>query len=414
MASRRRAARIGWFVVLVALGLRCGWIIVDQVRTGVTLDYPDETLHWSLAENLVTRGALVSHDGLYASRMPIYPLFLALFAWLGEAGLLAVRLAQALIGALTAGLVYRLGRRAVGPTVGLVGGLLVAVDPFQIFFSNLLLTEVLFTWIGVGLVYCAWLLLQRQFEVAFTGLIGVVLLGPAAVLTRPSAAGWIVLLWIVLFLVLRKQSLRRVFVLAAPLILALLLLPWGVRNYIVIGDFAWLSTNGGVTLYDAQGPQATGASDQAFRQQMPELAAMGEAERDDYLADQAWGQMRANPGRVLALAGSKFLRTWSLTPNVANYRGGLTAWVSGVFTAIVLAEALFGLFRVWRQPARHQRRLLRLLLLLWLPVIYFTLVHMVYIGSVRYRIPVMPFVALTAAMALAPRQRLAPPTRPMT
>ena len=38
-------------------------------------------------------------------------------------------------------------------------------------------------------------------------------------------------------------------------------------------------------------------------------------------------------------------------------------------------------------------------LLLWLPVLYFTLVHCVFVGSLRYRVPLMPFVSIAAATA---------------
>ena len=39
--------------------------------------------------------------------------------------------------------------------------------------------------------------------------------------------------------------------------------------------------------------------------------------------------------------------------------------------------------------------------ILLLPVIAFTALHMVFVGSVRYRVPVMPMVMVLSAMALA-------------
>jgi hypothetical protein len=38
--------------------------------------------------------------------------------------------------------------------------------------------------------------------------------------------------------------------------------------------------------------------------------------------------------------------------------------------------------------------------LLWLGVVYFALVHSVYVGSVRYRVPLQPFLGLAAASML--------------
>jgi hypothetical protein len=35
-------------------------------------------------------------------------------------------------------------------------------------------------------------------------------------------------------------------------------------------------------------------------------------------------------------------------------------------------------------------------LLVVLPIVYFTLLHMVFVGSLRYRVPVMPFMMVLA------------------
>jgi hypothetical protein len=177
-------------------------------------------------------------------------------------------------------------------------------------------------------------------------------------------------------------------------VLGLALLPWGLRNRAVIGEAAWLGTNGGLTLYDAQGPQARGDSDQSFLQTMPELASLGEAERDRRLGRLAIEQMTADPARVLRLALVKLARTWSLTPNVAPYRAGAEAYISAVFMLIVLACAVVGLIRT--------RRLRRLHAVMLLPIMYFTMVHCIYVGSVRYRVPVMPLLEILAAAAFLP------------
>ncbi|MFQ5807269.1 MAG: hypothetical protein ACE5I3_12540, partial [Phycisphaerae bacterium] len=230
----------------------------------------------------------------------------------------------------------------------------------------------------------------------------------AALMTRPSAAGWIVLLWLVLWLfdAQRPRGTRRLTLYVG--VLAACLLAWGLRNRAVIGAPAWLSTNGGVTLYDAQGPQADGSSNQAFLNELPELAGLNELERDRKLRQLAVEQMRKNPARALRLAWTKFLRTWSLVPNVSTYRAGITGVVSAAFTAGVLFLAFVGLLRTLSRknpPAAESRNRRRLQALLWLPVVYFTLLHCVFVGSLRYRVPLMPFVEIAAATALVRAQR---------
>jgi uncharacterized membrane protein len=408
-----KRGRIGPGVVIfaVAAAVRIAWVLLRWYQAGPALEFSDEELHWQLARNLVEHGTLVSDDGRYAARMPVYPLFLACFAWAEQVGTLLARLAQALMGAAAAWAVFRLASAALGRRVAWVGGALACFDPYAVFFANLLLTEVLLTLMAVGLVASAWHLATQGGEKRSSGLAGVALLGPVAIVTRPSATGWIALLWLVLWLfdVRKARATRRVGL--CVLVLGVFMLPWGLRNRAVLGSFAWLSTNGGVTLYDAQGPQAKGDSDQSFLQRMPELAGLDEVERDRMLRQFAIEQMWNDKARVLRLAGVKFLRTWSLTPNVESYRGGVVGLASAAFMIVVLIAAAVGLWRAvaWHGqtptasgPAHGTRRLL---VLLWLPVVYFTLLHCVFVGSLRYRVPLMPFVEITAAAAFVAGRR---------
>lgn len=388
-----------------ALVLRAGWIGYRWLNLGAATAYPDEELHWELATNLVHDGVLISNDGRLAARMPLYPLFLATFAAAGEYGVLAARLAQALLSALTVVIGQRLALAVWGPRGGFIAGLCLCCDPFAIFFCNLLLTETLFTFLAVLVIACAWLLAMNPCHALANW--GLAAAGAAAVLTRPTAAGWLPGVWGLLAILgpERRRLLLRLVV--CPLVVLAALLPWGVRNKIALDSFAWFSTNGGVTLYDAQGPQATGASDQSFLLELGELRRLGEVQCDRELRRLAWGQMRADPTRVLRLAWIKFLRTWSLRPNVTEYSRGSTAWVAAGYTVLVLAGAATGLASVLRRgggaPATGGRRLHAIV---WLAVAYFTLVHCVFIGSVRYRVPLMPLLCLAAGgAALTNRQR---------
>jgi hypothetical protein len=396
-----------WKLILLAFALRAAWILYRWFGQGATLEYPDEELHWQLARNLVSSGTLVTDDGRFAARMPLYPLFLALFAGLGPVGMLAAKLGQALLGAATVGVAHFLVRAALGPRAAVVAGLLMACDPFGIFFANLLLSEGLFTLLLVTLVASVW---SCGAAAPRPGAwIGLAVLGPALILTRPSSAALVPVLWLLVAWwqwrgpgshTPESMSRRRrvaASLLLSPALLILLSLPWGLRNKAVLGSYAWLSTNGGVTLYDAQGPLADGSSNQAFLHASPELAGLDEVALDRTLTHLAWQQMQRDPARVVRLAGTKFLRLWNPFPNVAEYRGGVAAWAGAAYTLVVLLGAVGGAVLVLTK--RDHASLRRLHGLLWVPVIYFTLLHCVYIGSVRYRVPLMPLLAVGAASA---------------
>jgi hypothetical protein len=394
--------RGGLIAFLIALALRCAWVLFRWQAGGAALEFDDERLHWEIATNLADRKVMVSDDGRYAARMPAYPLFLLPFAEAGDNGVLWARLAQCALGAAAAAVAFDWARRAAGTRGAWLAGLLVAIDPFGVFFCNLLLTETPFTLVAIAWSACVW---RAVFHDGRMRLFAAVL-GPLTVMLRPSAAAWLVavVIGLAVFGWRRRKTVegRDAATLAGLSVLATvaMFLPWGARNAAILGGPAWLSANGGWTLYDAQGPQADGGSAQEkFVDKLPALAGLGEMEQDEYLRRAAVEQMRSDPQRVLRLAGVKFVRTWNPIPNFEQYRRPAIAAVSAAYTIGVLIAAFGGLV-FWRKAAG-------LLVLAWTPIVVFTLVHMIYVGSVRYRVPLMPFLAMSAAAVVAPERKRA-------
>jgi len=397
-ASRRAL----WACFFCALAVRVAWVGLRCWQDGARLEFPDERLHWALAAHLTHAGALVSDDGRYAARMPVYPVFLALFAWLGTPGIAAARLAQAALGAAAAPLALWLAASAAGRRAGLVAAALVCLDPFAVFFSNLLLTETLFTSLGLALACATWALATRERPTRGQ-LLAFCALGPLALMTRPSAAPWILALWLLLAAWRGRQA--SVWLALAAMTLAAPLGAWGLRNQLVLGDPAWLSANGGVTLYDGQRPDADGGSDQTFLRTLPQLAGLDEIERDRVLRKLAVEQMRRDPGRVLRLAVVKLGRTWNPFPNADAYRAGPAAWAGAAFSVLLMGGAAFGTVCSVAAWKRRPGALGRLLFLCWTPLLYFTALHCIFVGSVRYRVPLMPFLGVLAALTLAAGSR---------
>lgn len=400
----KRELNLGLIVFLLALLPRVGWIALRWAQVGPQLEFPDEQIHWQLATNLALNGALVTDDGRFVARMPLYPMLLAPFALWGSVGVLGAKLLQAALGAAAAWLSLRFGSAALGRRAGVIAGILVAIDPFGVFFSNLLLTESPFVPVIIAATASAWYLAADPARRDPCNTLGLSLFGVAAIFLRPASTPWVFALWLCLVVMdrLRWRTMLRIAICA--LVLALALIPWGLRNRSVVGDFAWLSANGGVTLYDAQGPQANGASNQSFLEEMPELRGLNELALDQRLQLRAIDQMKRDPGRVLSLAAVKFSRLWNLVPNLESYRGSAAAIANAVFTGIVLLAALIGMIRLMagrRHIAMRNAAIGRWLVLVILPVVVFTLLHCIYIGSVRYRVPLMPFVELLAAAAFA-------------
>jgi hypothetical protein len=171
----------------------------------------------------------------------------------------------------------------------------------------------------------------------------------------------------------------------------------------VLDGWVWTTTNSGITLYDGFNPDATGASDQAFVRNMPQLRSMGEIGRSQYLRAAAKEFIRENPRRVLELTVMKIARTWSPIP-LSNEYGG-DARLVGMSLGYMVPFYLLILAGLWFSPAPRAVKTF-----LVAPAVYFTLVHAASVGSLRYRIPADVPMAVVAGFAACGLDRLRPHT----
>jgi 4-amino-4-deoxy-L-arabinose transferase-like glycosyltransferase len=186
-------------------------------------------------------------------RTPGYPFFIAGSIFLFGEELRALALTQHILGVITVGLTYLLGRMTFGPVTGLIAGTLVAISAPLLIYERYVMTETLFgCLITATLVAAIWALGRtvdggateprpttrrlpvRLWPFLLTG----VLLGMTA-LTRPVAQLLAPLL--VAAIVLRFLPRWRITLLASVAIGAGMLLiqgPWMIRNYVVQGNLS--------------------------------------------------------------------------------------------------------------------------------------------------------------------------------
>lgn len=380
----------------MALAARAGWGTHRLIRAqdASVLEFPDEQQYWASAVGLWNGHGLRDELGFRATRMPLYPGFLVSFTALPQ-GVIAAKAAHWLIGAAAAALAAGLATTLFDRRVGLLSGLFVALDPFLVFFSSLLLTETPFVTALVGFV---WLLAKalrsdrnRWARWAWMGASGSV-----CVYLRESSLGLVLVA--LAFLVICRRFERRTVAgaIAAVLLVLASLMPWAVRNRQVVGEWRWLTTRAGISLYDGVGPTATGRSDLGDIKQMPAVRDLSEAEWNRYFLDESYKAVRADPVRILRLAGLKLGRMWNPVPNVDAYQSRFVRFVSAAWTIPTFALALLGAILV---PIRLRPAGVRLAMFLMLPAIYLGLVHSLFVGSVRYRLGAVPMLEVLAAFA---------------
>jgi 4-amino-4-deoxy-L-arabinose transferase-like glycosyltransferase len=392
----RSHRRMLGLLLLLALGVRLGWVLSRPSDPETLEQLPDQREYLEAGRNLLHGEGLFFTDSrfvqrVYAHRTPGYPLLIAA----AGANVVAVRIVQALIDTSTVLAAFLLARRWLPPYACLFAALLVASNPFLVYFCGLLLTETLFT------AMLAWGMVLVTSRGTTPWLAGGIVLA-SSVLVRPGAIGLPVILGVLAAMTNRRSDgtyQRRwpIPVGTTMLLLTVLaLLPWAGRNRQVLGRWIWTSTNEGITRYDGFNPDATGGSDQRFVHVMPQLIRMGETERNDYLAEQANQFIRQRPLDALRLAGAKILRTWSPRPLSDEFSRPLY-----VAVALGYAIPLAGLFVAGLALAPLDRWAK---LFLTAPAIYLTLTVALSVGSLRYRLPAeVPMAVLAAGTLVAAR-----------
>jgi hypothetical protein len=180
--------------------------------------------------------------------------------------------------------------------------------------------------------------------------------------------------------------------------------PWWIRNWQVTGRFVPTTLWVGASLYDGLNPLADGSSNMSFVPRFEAQLQRADAAKarsatdpsfeyrfDRMMRDEAIDWAFMHPDRALQLVGIKLWRMWNFWPNEPQFRNWpARLGVMGTYTPIVV----FAAYGAWLY--RKRRRELAVLLL---PAAYFSLIHAIFIGSLRYRQPAMMALAILAAAA---------------
>ncbi len=362
-------------------------------RRGSLCLFDDTAIYWELA-GAIRAGRPFSVDQFgvphLALRTPGYPLFLAgCQAVFGPTNTLAVRVVQAILGAGCVGLVDGLTKQVLGNrSAARVAAGIAAFEPFWAGTSALILSEAVFV---PFLLLMLWGLAalwspgpRRPVVVAmFTGAAA-----GAAVLVKPSFALAVPILpmaWLATARDGRSLRLTLIVGLGAVVVMA----PWWARNARVLGRFVPTASWGGASLFDGLNPSADGSSDMRFLAR-PEVRGLPELDQDAFLTKNALEFAREHPWRVARLALIKAGRFWSPWPNAESFRSRTIAAASAAVSLPLFFWLALGAWKC--------RNDVRALVLLGGPLLYFFALHLVFVSSIRYRIPGMvPAFGLVAA-----------------
>ena len=386
-------------MLAVAFVLRAGWGIGKGYLSGdlAALEFPDEQQYWLMANSVHAGEGLRDEFGFRATRMPLYPAMLSLFCGLPY-GVVLAKVCHWAMGAAVAALTFSLAGAITTQRIALIAGLIVACDPFLVLSSSLLLTETPFLIAILLLWRLAWTMSLRDSQPSWGRWLLLGLLGSLTVYLRESGAGLFAAL-LILVMVCRWFDWRALAgACLAVCVVVVSLVPWAARNHSKTGDWCWLTHRAGISLYDGVGPQADGSSDLKDVQQMPAVTGLNGAEWNRYFLRKSYESIRENPARLVGLAWAKMKRMWNPLPNVETYQSPSARLVAGAWSIPIFALALAGM---WILPRMTNGVGWRATAFLLLPAVYLSILHCVFVGSIRYRLTAMPMLEILAAATIA-------------
>lgn len=253
IAARVRALPRVEILILVALFIfamvpRTAWVVYnDRPPQGLN----DPSLYAMFGDFIADGDGYIRPTG---EKIAYYPVgFPATVGGLKKAGdlfgwgrsVLSIKLMNAVLGAMTVSLIYLLGRRLFDRRVGLAAGALLAIFPSQIFYTGTVLSEPLFTFLWVAaLTVLFWRPWSRD-GISYARLLAVGLLLSYATMTRGITLMFpLVLLgvWLVYQHSKQRAVLQALVVWAG---IAVLIVPWSVRNTLAFDQLTGPSTNMG-------------------------------------------------------------------------------------------------------------------------------------------------------------------------
>jgi hypothetical protein len=347
----------------------------------------------------------------------LYTLFLtAVYALVGPNPLVARIIQAVAVGVLMPWLVFQLAAvlfapdaplarqtklLANGEKVGLAAAGITAVYIYFVYYAAALMTESFYI---TAILWVFLLAIRMSQKAAITwrdwllfGLaLGItILLRQVFMLFTPF-----LLLW--LWFAARPNPLK----FAIPLIVvAAMILPWTIRNYLAFDYFVLLNTNSGYAFFWGNHPIHGTTfvpilpSDEYFRLIPPDLLHLNEAELDSALMDLAMEHVLSDPVRYLLLSLSR------IPPYFQFWPSGESSLISNISRVasfgLFLPFMVYGLFYVLRLGFQSLIAFLRSpFALIFGFVLVYTGLHLLTWALVRYRLPVDAFLILFAGVSV--------------
>ncbi len=344
-------------------------------------------------------------NGLPTAYWPIgYPLFLAIVYRTFGHHYFVVEFINVLLSLCICAFTYLVAKRLTSPVSARLTLVVLALFPSQIFFTNVLASEIIFT---VLLLLVVYLLLKQEVRPAICLPVTVGVLLGLLILIRAVA---LFLPLLVVFFYLRSK--RRSGLILRDAVLTILvafltLFPWMLRNKKTLGVFT-VATSGGINLYIGNSPISSGSWVWQKENPFKDLSAPNEVGNDrlgyklatKFIMDDPLGFVRRGIKKEIYLFVSDFAALAKELDLAAQSKRVdkfvIFSIIGQVYYLMILISSAGGLFlflkgRWERKPGFY---------LLWGILIYWMGIHFIFFGIDRFHFPLVPILSIFASLFL--------------
>jgi len=400
---------IGVGIFVLAVTVRLLYLYESSANPSFMFPIVDSEVYDDAARQLASKGLV---GGTFFWQPFFYPFFLSVVYFVGSSSILFAKIVQVLLGGVTCLLTYRLGKRIFGQTVGIIAGLITAFYGPLVFFETELLGSGWAAFWSVALILLFLMNLSER-SLRLCAILGVC--GALSILTRPTfalffAAG---VVWLIVACYRAGNKWDQIIPRIGGILVGFLLVvvPVAVTNFGVTRHFGFLPASGGVNLYIGNNPNRsdtlTARPGWAWDEivELPERHGVTEDmwAKQDFFKQKVTQYIRTDPGgfaKGLAHKSVQFVNSREIPRNVNVYVMRKWSWVLSVLAwkvggfgfpfGVLLPLAILGLVVGWRRVPGP--------MLLFL--IFYPLSIVLIFVTARYRVPVVPAMAILASAGL--------------
>lgn len=342
-----------------------------------------------------------------ATYLVLYPILCATIYRFTQHSFLALKLLQLIISLITCLLIYKISLRLFNNRVAILSLLLVGFHPGLAYYSIRLHSLVIDVFLCALSVFCLLKVLDGKNlyrNAIFSGIsFGL------AMLSRSTLGPFLIFALIITFLRFKNSGhnpVAIVFIIA--IFTAVILLPLGVRNYLIFKKIVLTPTESGINFWLGYNSNATGTNKTLEGKFILDIAPedfrraalnLGEFEQKAYFYQEGLRFIRDYPLKSLGLFLKKIKYFWWFTPTQGMEYPKLYFMIYKIYWMFILPSFLLGLYLGFGKRPMPINNIYGLTLIMGL-LISVTLVQASFNLDGRHRWLVEPFILIFAANGL--------------